>query len=245
MDLNWAAGWPLIFNPKQRTPHHDQTAPVSGSWFRTPNANPVFALPFTFYLEDRFLLFSSGTGSMSTPTGQLSGLSIRGSRKREKDVETETETEVDSDSESESGTESGSEGTSGTETQPEPLLRPELGRNQECSTMTRTDLTAVTASSGLVYDLHNSGFDPETEARALLGLTAIFEILLCGPKAGGYYEFVFAEGVRVQLALGGSRRFEGGSNEGAVWVGTGNSCTCAVFQARRDVACHHIFVSLP
>ncbi|KAL4910785.1 hypothetical protein BDW74DRAFT_172253 [Aspergillus multicolor] len=107
-----------------------------------------------------------------------------------------------------------------------------------------TDLTAVKASSGLVYDLRNSGLDRETEARALLGLTTDFDVLFCERVREGY-EFVFAERVRVRIPLmrrgqtQGDFNSEGDGVEGDGY-GDGYECTCAVFRGK-DVACQHIF----
>ncbi|KAL4968054.1 uncharacterized protein BDV14DRAFT_8038 [Aspergillus stella-maris] len=140
---------------------------------------------------------------MSTPTGQFSSLSIRGS------VDTDSDTGTDTDS------------STGTGTRTSPV--------SGGSTMARgrTDLAALRAPSGLVYDLRGSGLDRETEARALLGLTTDFEVLFCGLEGEGY-EFVFGERVRV--------RIDGDEDEEGDYT-----CTCAAFRGRRDVACPHIF----
>jgi hypothetical protein len=113
-----------------------------------------------------------------------------------------------------------------------------------------TDMAAVKASSGLLYDLCGSGFDHETEARALLGLTTAYEVLFCERKRAGY-EFVFAETARVRIPLLGwgktQMNFSGEVND-VVTSGYGNgdgyTCTCAAFRGRDAVACQHIFVSL-
>lgn len=105
------------------------------------------------------------------------------------------------------------------------------------------DTISIEASSGLVYDLDNSGFDLETKSRALLGLTTDFDVLFCGLESSGY-EFVFAERVRVRIEL--QTHLDGGKNMADMdEAGYGYTCTCAVFRARADVACQHIFVSLP
>ncbi|RDW94021.1 uncharacterized protein DSM5745_01343 [Aspergillus mulundensis] len=107
-----------------------------------------------------------------------------------------------------------------------------------------TDLTAVQASSGFVYDLRNSGLGPDTEARALLGLTTDFDVLFCERVREGY-EFVFAERVRVRIPLMRRGQTQGsldGEGDGVEGNGYGDSyeCTCAVFRGK-DVACQHIF----
>ncbi|KAL4874251.1 hypothetical protein BJY04DRAFT_225231 [Aspergillus karnatakaensis] len=144
---------------------------------------------------------------MSAPTGQFHGLSI---------CSAETET--------------------GTDTETESALRQERGELEQRSTTLGgrrgADMTVVKASSGVVYDLEASDLDSETRSRALLGLTADFDILFCGSMRGGIgYEFVFAEQVRVQIDL----------DETTAGLENRYRCTCAVFQARRDVACQHIF----
>ncbi|KAL3430854.1 hypothetical protein BDV09DRAFT_188888 [Aspergillus tetrazonus] len=110
-----------------------------------------------------------------------------------------------------------------------------------------TDIAAVKASSGLLYDLCGSSFDHETEARALLGLTTAYEVLFCERKRAGY-EFVFAETARVRIPLLGwgqtQMNFSGEVND-VVASGYGNgdgyTCTCAAFRGRDAVACQHIF----
>ncbi|KAL4955695.1 hypothetical protein BDW69DRAFT_112350 [Aspergillus filifer] len=142
---------------------------------------------------------------MSTPTGQFSGLSIRGS------VDRDSNTGTDTDSSTGAGT----------------RTSPVSGG----STMARgrTDLAALSAPSGLVYDLRGSGLDRETEARALLGLTTDFEVLFCGLEGEGY-EFVFGERVRVKIDGDEDEEDEGEY-----------TCTCAAFRRRRDVACQHVY----
>ncbi|KAL4936118.1 hypothetical protein BDV06DRAFT_228191 [Aspergillus oleicola] len=114
---------------------------------------------------------------MSTPTGQFSGLSIRGSRSA-----SGSGTNTDTDTDTSTGTSPAKGGST-------------MARR-------RADLAALKAPSGLVYDLRSSGLDRETEARALLGLTTDFELLFCGLEGEGY-EFVFCERVRVRICLGG------------------------------------------
>ncbi|KAL4811109.1 hypothetical protein BDV18DRAFT_128614 [Aspergillus unguis] len=114
--------------------------------------------------------------------------------------------------------------------------------------MTTAGLSAVQASSGLVYDLANSDLDPETESRAILGLTTDFEVLFCGFRKGGH-EFAFAERTCVWLPARALRKLlESDDREEEDTGGVapdgfrpGNTCSCAVFQRRKDVACQHIF----
>ncbi|KAL4745872.1 hypothetical protein BDW72DRAFT_207828 [Aspergillus terricola var. indicus] len=109
------------------------------------------------------------------------------------------------------------------------------------------DMAAVKASSGLLYDLRSSGFDHETEARALLGLTTAYDVLFCQRMRAGY-EFAFAETARVRIPLLGwgqtQMSFRGQGND-VVASGYGNgdgyACTCAAFRGRNTVACQHIF----
>ncbi|KAL4920335.1 hypothetical protein BDW62DRAFT_199056 [Aspergillus aurantiobrunneus] len=102
-----------------------------------------------------------------------------------------------------------------------------------------TDTAAVEASSGLVYDLANSGLDLETKSRALLGLKADFDVLFCG-RGKTAYEFAFAERLRVRIAVPAG--MDGGEESEDVDVDEiGYICTCAVFRGRADVACQHIF----
>ncbi|KAL4766073.1 uncharacterized protein BDW70DRAFT_146960 [Aspergillus foveolatus] len=110
-----------------------------------------------------------------------------------------------------------------------------------------TDMAAVKASSGLLYDLRGSGFDQETEARALLGLTTAYDVLFCERKRAGY-EFVFAETARVRIPLLGwgqtQMNFSGEVNDvvaSGYGSGDGYACTCAAFRGRDAVACQHIF----
>ncbi|KAL5336071.1 hypothetical protein BJX70DRAFT_373787 [Aspergillus crustosus] len=145
---------------------------------------------------------------MSAPTRQLLGLSI-GSAEGETGTNTDSETASRQEHEVERGQYSSMMG----------------GRQG-------TDTAAVRASSGIIYDLDASSLDPESESRALLGLTMDFDVLFCGSMRGGNgYEFVFEEQVCVQI----------GVDEGVGGNESEYRCTCAVFRARRGVACHHIF----
>ncbi|KAL4996044.1 hypothetical protein BDV10DRAFT_202633 [Aspergillus recurvatus] len=110
-----------------------------------------------------------------------------------------------------------------------------------------TDMAAVKALSGLFYDLRGSGLDHETEARALLGLTTDYDVLLCERERAGC-EFVFAERARVRISLlrrGQTQMSFGGDGDEVVGSGYSNgdgyTCTCAVFRGRDDAACQHIF----
>lgn len=134
-------------------------------------------------------------------------------------------------------------GSAETETASRPT--PGGARGGATTTMGRgktIDTAAIEAPSGLVYDLDNSTFDVEMKSRALLGLTTHFDVLFCGLEGSGY-EFVFAERVRVRIELQTHLDREknmAGMND----TGDRYTCTCAVFRARADVACQHIFVSL-
>ncbi|KAL4743585.1 hypothetical protein BDV11DRAFT_214168 [Aspergillus similis] len=108
-------------------------------------------------------------------------------------------------------------------------------------------MAAVKALSGLLYDLRSSGFDHDTEARALLGLTTAYDVLFCERKRAGY-EFVFAETARVRIPLldwGQIQMSFCGEGNDVVASGHGNgdgyACTCAAFRGRDAVACQHIF----
>jgi hypothetical protein len=80
----------------------------------------------------------------------------------------------------------------------------------------------IQGKSGISYDL--AGLDPDSEARALVGLTSEFEVISCTTTETGY-DFQLLERPRVHL------------NHNAY------TCTCSTFASRPDVACQHIFVS--
>ena len=87
-----------------------------------------------------------------------------------------------------------------------------------------SESSTVQARSGITYELVN--LDADSEARALLGLTGRFDVVNCQTTQTGY-DFQLSERPRVHL---GSDTY---------------TCTCSSFQSRPDVACQHIFVSLP
>ncbi|EAU34768.1 predicted protein [Aspergillus terreus NIH2624] len=78
----------------------------------------------------------------------------------------------------------------------------------------------IQGKSGISYDL--AGLDPDSEARALVGLTSEFEVISCTTTETGY-DFQLLERPRVHL------------NHNAY------TCTCSTFASRPDVACQHIF----
>lgn len=87
-----------------------------------------------------------------------------------------------------------------------------------------TSTSVVRARSGITYDLRH--LDSESEARALVGLTGQFEVVNCRTSDSGY-DFQLLDRPRVHI----------GSDS--------PTCTCATFQGRPEVACHHIFVRVP
>lgn len=94
--------------------------------------------------------------------------------------------------------------------------------NDDNEDSTRT--STVRARSGITYDLRH--LDTEPEARALVGLTGQFEVVNCRISDSGY-DFQLLDRPRVHI----------GSES--------PTCTCSTFQARPEVACHHIFVCVP
>ena len=85
-----------------------------------------------------------------------------------------------------------------------------------------SESSTVQARSGITYDLAH--LDPDSEARALLGLTGRFDVVQCQTTQTGF-DFQLSERPRVHI---GSDIY---------------TCTCSSFQGRPDVACQHIFVS--
>ncbi|KAL4820643.1 hypothetical protein BDW67DRAFT_181017 [Aspergillus spinulosporus] len=136
------------------------------------------------------------------------------------------------------------------DTEPKTASDVGCGRGQglgRAESMKVKDMAAVQASSGLLYDLRSSGFDQETEARALLGLTTAYDVLFCERKKAGY-EFVLAETARVRIPLLNSGQAQmnfSGEVKDVVASGYGNvdgyMCTCAASRGRDAVACQHIF----
>lgn len=94
--------------------------------------------------------------------------------------------------------------------------------NDDDEDSTRT--STVCARSGITYDLRH--LDTESEARALVGLTGQFEVVNCRTSDSGY-DFQLLDRPRVHI----------GSDS--------LTCTCSTFQARPEVACHHVFVCVP
>lgn len=84
--------------------------------------------------------------------------------------------------------------------------------------------STVQARSGITYDLAH--LDPDSEARALLGLTGRFDEIHCESTQTGY-DFRLSERPQVHIGSGTY------------------TCTCSAYQSRPDVACQHIFVSFP
>lgn len=84
--------------------------------------------------------------------------------------------------------------------------------------------STLQARSGITYDLVH--LDPDSEARALLGLTGRFDVIHCESTQTGY-DFRLSERPQVHI---GSDTY---------------TCTCSAYQNRPDVACQHIFVSFP
>ncbi|ODM17204.1 hypothetical protein SI65_07603 [Aspergillus cristatus] len=80
--------------------------------------------------------------------------------------------------------------------------------------------STVQARSGITYDLAH--LDPDSEARALLGLTGRFDEIYCESTQTGY-DFRLSERPQVHI---GSDTY---------------TCTCSAYQSRPDVACQHIF----
>lgn len=105
-------------------------------------------------------------------------------------------------------------------------------------------LCAVRGTSGITYNISASNFDLETISRAVLGLTTSYVVAWCGElrmRAVKGYEFVLEEGVQIYMDCTGAGIGILKSELEQV-EGYGYSCSCAVFQENRDMACHHIFV---
>lgn len=96
------------------------------------------------------------------------------------------------------------------------------GEEEEDVTEESSQSSIVQARSGITYDLAH--LDPDSETRALLGLTGRFEVVHCHTTQTGY-DFRLSERPKVHL---GSDTY---------------TCTCSAYQSRPDVACQHIFVS--
>ena len=96
------------------------------------------------------------------------------------------------------------------------------GEDEEEDVTESSQSSTVQARSGITYDLAH--LDPDSEARALLGLTGIFDVIHCESTPTGY-EFRLSE--RPQIHIGSDTY----------------TCTCSAYQSRPDVACQHIFVS--
>ncbi|KAE8389737.1 hypothetical protein BDV23DRAFT_172915 [Aspergillus alliaceus] len=83
-----------------------------------------------------------------------------------------------------------------------------------------TEFSTLQGKSGITYDLRK--LDPESEARALVGLTSRFDVIGCRKTKTGF-EFLFSERPRVHIDS------------------DGYTCTCATFIGRPGIACQHIF----
>lgn len=88
-----------------------------------------------------------------------------------------------------------------------------------------TDTSTVRAQSGITYDLRH--LDSASVARALVGLNGQFEVVNCHHTSDSGHDFQLLDRPRVHI----------GSDS--------PTCTCSTFQARPEVACHHIFVRVP
>jgi hypothetical protein len=82
----------------------------------------------------------------------------------------------------------------------------------------------LAAKSRIVYDIES--LEMESRARALAGLTGQFDVVYCR-EISPFYEFQLIERPRIRIRDGGAE------------------CTCAEYGNRPDMACRHIFVSLP
>lgn len=100
----------------------------------------------------------------------------------------------------------------------------ESGEYEESSNEESRGVSKIRAQSGITYDLRH--LDTESEARALVGLTEQYDVVNCRGSGSGY-EFQLLDRPRVHLGRGSP------------------TCTCSTFQGRPELACHHIFVSLP
>ncbi|KAE8152573.1 hypothetical protein BDV25DRAFT_127901 [Aspergillus avenaceus] len=82
-----------------------------------------------------------------------------------------------------------------------------------------TGFSALRGQSGITYDLANLG--PESGARAFVGLTTRFVVVVCYRTETGF-DFLLSDQPRVHIDSNGA------------------TCTCSTF-ATRPVACQHIF----
>ncbi|KAF7593388.1 hypothetical protein BBP40_011578 [Aspergillus hancockii] len=80
--------------------------------------------------------------------------------------------------------------------------------------------STLQGKSGITYDL--AKLDPESEARALIGLTSDFDVIGCRKTKTGF-NFLLSERPRVHLDS------------------DGYTCTCSAFPGQPGVACQHIF----
>lgn len=145
--------------------------------------------------------------AMASPTRQFGRLSIGGNMpdsQRRGETYSHEESPIPSDDDSGS-VENSSESESGNDDEEELV---------ESSTLQ--------ARSGITYDL--AGLDPDSEARAFVGLTGQFDVVECVAAQGGY-DFQLSEQPRVHV---GSDR---------------DTCSCSAFQRQPNTACQHIYVS--
>ncbi|PYI10587.1 hypothetical protein BO78DRAFT_335231 [Aspergillus sclerotiicarbonarius CBS 121057] len=134
---------------------------------------------------------------MSAPTRQFHGLSITGDMPTTRS-QAEREPPAD-DSDSSELLESGSE---------------------ESNAEGDSAISSIRGKSGITYDL--AKLDPDSEARALVGLTSQFNVASCCATPTGF-DFQLTEHPQVHI----------GSD--------GYTCTCSTFLARPSVVCQHIF----
>ncbi|KAE8379274.1 hypothetical protein BDV26DRAFT_171702 [Aspergillus bertholletiae] len=112
-------------------------------------------------------------------------------------------------------------------TQPEGTPRPkdnsapmETGSDESEAGGELSGFSTLQGKSGITYDL--TKLDPESEARALVGLTSRFDVIGCR-KAKTGFDFLFSERPRVHIGSGGY------------------TCTCSAFTGLPGVACPHVF----
>ncbi|KAE8164353.1 hypothetical protein BDV40DRAFT_117524 [Aspergillus tamarii] len=82
------------------------------------------------------------------------------------------------------------------------------------------EFSTLQGKSGITYDL--TKLNPESEARALVGLTSQFDVIGCRRTRTGFI-FQFSERPQVHIGPGGY------------------TCTCSMFMGLPGVACPHVF----
>lgn len=169
---------------------------------------------------------------MSPPTRQFHRLSIGQNMPDDRAQASRTAHDAgrpdpsdDDDDDEEDGSSCSAEGSSEEENEDdEEGNEEEVEKSEESSDDETASTSMVRAQSGITYDLRH--LDTESEARALVGLTGQFDVVNCRTSDSGY-EFQLLDRPRVHI----------GSDS--------PTCTCSTFQGRPEVACHHIFVSMP